>query len=155
MRRKPGVGRLVILLATPGRRLGKTGAGEVHFGGGLDHQGRGLRAEDLEEALARVGNGGGDQQRLSSGVQVKVARRMRERVMSDERGDVLQFGGFGLEELATRRRIEEEVSDGDRSALRQTGLIDAQYLAAGDLDDGARCVFGGAGFGARRGQRSR
>ena len=62
---------------------------------------------------------------------------MGERVVRDERGDVRELGLLGLEELAARRGVEEEVADGDGGAGGQAGLFDAEDVAAGDLDQGA------------------
>ncbi len=46
-----GVGRCVVRVALPGRRLGEAGAGEVEFGGGGEHVAGSVFAEDLEEAV--------------------------------------------------------------------------------------------------------
>ena len=48
-----GVGRGVVLVALPGWGLGQAGAAEVEFGGDREHEGGGVAAEDLEEAVGR------------------------------------------------------------------------------------------------------
>ena len=46
-----GVGGFVVFVALPGWGLGQAGAAEVHLRGEREHEGGGLAAEDLEEAV--------------------------------------------------------------------------------------------------------
>ena len=68
---------------------------------------------------------------------------MRQRVVRDQRSDVRQLGGFGLQEFAARRDVEEQIAHADRSSQRQPGLFDRQDLASGNFDDGSSGVFRG------------
>ena len=137
-----GVWRFVVFFALPRRRLRQAGAGEVHLSGDRQHQRGSLRAEDLKEPFAGVGDGWRDEQCLGGRVQLEVARRVREGIVRHQRSDVLQLGRLRLEELAARRCIEEEVADGNRRSLRQPCLFDTQDIAAGDLDQCAGVILG-------------
>ncbi len=48
----------------------------------------GFAAEDLEDAVCRLRDGGRLQERMSGGVQLEVLVRMGERVMRHQCGDV-------------------------------------------------------------------
>ena len=79
-------------------------------------------------------------------MQLEVLVGMSERVMCDQRGDVREFGRFGLEEFAARGRVEEEIADGDGGAAGQAGVFHAMDFSAGDLEQRAggslrRCGF--------------
>ena len=107
---------------------------------------KGVAAEDLVEALARVGHGGRSDEGLRGGVELKVLAGMRESVVGDERGHVAELGLLRTHELAAGGSVEEEVADSDRGALRQAGVFDAEEIAAGDFKRGADLIFRGAGF---------
>ncbi len=143
---KSGVGRRVILLALPGRRLGQAGAREVHLRRGREHQRCRVAAKDLEQPVAGRGHRRRDQQRLGRRMQFKVPLRMRQRIVRHQRGNVGQLGLLGLEEFAPRRRVVEQVADRDGGARRRAGIFHAQYFAAGDLDLRARVFVRGMGF---------
>ena len=128
-----GRGRGVVGVALPGWGLGDAGVGEVHLGGGGEHEVEGVAAEDLEEAVSCVGNCGGDEQGLRGGVELEVAGGVGESVVGDEGGDVGELGLLGLEEFAAGGGVEEEVADGDGGSGGETGGVDAEDLAAGDF----------------------
>ncbi len=54
------------------------------------------------------------------------------------------LGRFGAQELAPRRRVEEELLDGDRGARRERGRRDRRHRAALDLDAPRMRLAGGA-----------
>ena len=141
-----GFGRSVVGVALPGWWFGEAGAGEVELGGGGEHVVAGVFAEDLEEAVGGVGDGGGDEECLRGGVEFEVFGGVDEGVVGDEGGDVGELGLLGLEEFAAGGGVEEEVADGDGGADGEAGVFDAEDVAAGDLDEGAGGVFGDAGF---------
>ena len=66
---------------------------------------------------------------------------MGERVVRDQRGHVGQLSGFGAEEFAPRRRVEEEIGDGDGRSARQRGVVHVKDLAAGNLEAGSGVVI--------------
>jgi hypothetical protein len=59
---------------------------------------------------------------------------MGQRVMRDQRGNVGQLSGFGAQEFATGRSVEEEIGHGNGGSARQGSVFDAQNPAAGDLN---------------------
>ena len=59
-----------------------------------------------------------------------------------------------LQKFLARRRIEEEIADGDRSSQRQTRLFHTDDFAAVDFDDRPGRFFFGAGFQMQAGNRS-
>ena len=111
-----GVGGFVVFFTAPGRWLGEAGVAEVELGGGGDHEAGGIGAEDLEETLTGVSDGGCDEEGLGARVELKVAGGVGEGVVGDEGGDVLELGGFRLEEFAAGGGVEEEIADGDGGA---------------------------------------
>jgi len=76
---------------------------------------------------------------------------MGECVVSDQSGDVRELGLLGLEEFSPRRSVEEEIADGDGGSGGQTGILDAEDVASGDLDQGSGCFFRRAGFEGKAG----
>jgi hypothetical protein len=70
-------------------------------------------------------------------VQLKVLVRVGERVVRDQRRDMGELGRLGLEKLASRRSIKEEIMDGDRCSCRRSNVFDAENLAAGNFNRGS------------------
>ena len=134
----PGIARRLVRILLPRRRLGQTGALQRRFGGHGKQLGQRLFAKDLVDALggARYGRRGDDGVRGRE--QLEVLLRMGQRVVRDQRRHVGQLSGFGAEEFAPRRSVEEEIGDGDRGSARQGGIVDVQNFAAGDLDARSR-----------------
>jgi len=80
-----------------------------------------------------------------------VSGGVGEGVVGDEGGDVGELGLFGFEEFAAGWGVEEEVADGEGGAGGKAGGVDAENVAAGDLDEGSGVLEGGAVFGAGAG----
>src|ERR1700683_385185 len=53
-----------------------------------------------------------------------------------------KLGGLSLQEFLSRRRIKEQVADGDRSPRRQPSFFHFENLAAIDFDHRARVLVG-------------
>src|ERR1035437_2765042 len=143
---KPWVWRSIRGLALPWRRLRKSCASEVDFGRGGQHQRRRIAPENLEQPVSRRSYRWSDQEGLGRRMQFKVARWMRQRVVGYQRGNVREFGLFRLEELAPRRRVVEEIANGDGCASGHPGVVHAEDIAAGDLDGRACGILVCAGL---------
>jgi hypothetical protein len=75
------VGRRVVLIAAPGRRLGDAGVVEAALGGDGEKLVEGIATEDLVDALRGLADGGRIEQGVGGGVQLEMDFRMGERVM--------------------------------------------------------------------------
>src|SRR5690348_5809415 len=75
-------------------------------------------------------------------MQFEVLVRMRESVMGYERRNLRQLCGFRTQEFFSRRRIKEEIANGNCCARRHSGFFHFEQLATGDLDARARHVVG-------------
>ncbi len=137
--------RLVIGLASPRRRLRQARAREVHLRRAGQHVARHVAAKDLEDALGRIPHGRRHQQRLRGRVQLKMLRRMRQRIVRHQRGDVRQLRRLGLEKFLARGHIEEQVADRDGRAHRRTHVLDFRHLAAMNLNSCANGILFRAG----------
>src|SRR5271165_5749471 len=98
---------IILWLATPRWRLRQSDAIERQQRAEGDELVERLLAEHLIDALRVVGDGRRDEHGVGGGVQFPVHLGMRQRVVRDQRSDVRQLGGFGLQELAARRDVEE------------------------------------------------
>ena len=136
----------VVEVALPWRRLGKTSAGEVYLCCRREHVVGGFLAEDLEEAVGGVGNRWCGEESLCGAVELEVFGGMSERVVGDESGDMGELGLLGLEELAARWSVVEEIADCDGGSRGKTCVFDAEDVSSSDLNYGSGVVFGGAGF---------
>src|ERR1022692_4280839 len=72
--------------------------------------------------------------------------RMRQRVVSDERRDMGEFGRLRPQKFLARGSMEEEVANGDGSPQRQPSLFHADDLATVDFEDRPRRLFFRARF---------
>ena len=129
-----GGGSFVAGFALPRWGFGKAGAGEVHLGGGGEHEGGGVLAEDLEEAFLCVSDCGRNEQGLCCGVEFEVLRWVSQGVVRDQSGDMRELGLFRLEELAAGRGVEEEIADLDGCSGGKAGVFGANDLASGYFD---------------------
>ena len=105
----------------------------------------GALAEELKEPLAQPRRRRTLQQRAPAAGEREAHLRIAERHLGDEPRDLRRFGGVGLEELAPRRQVVEEIFDLDRRALGHARLALRRDGAAVDADLGA----GGAAARAR------
>ena len=87
----------------PRRRLGQADALEGLQGGHGNQLVQRLFAEDLIDALAVSRHRRRDQHGVGGGVQLEMLFRMRQRVVRDQRRDVRQLGGLGLQKFLSRR----------------------------------------------------
>ena len=116
-------------------------------------------AEDLKDTFCRLTDRGCDQQGMGRGVQLEVLVGVSQGVMRNQRGDVCQLGGFGLEKLAPRRGIEEQVAYRERSPRRRARIFARQQLTPGNFHPRAGAFRRRAGHhlhpcdGGDRGQR--
>ena len=102
---------------------------------------KGFLAKDLIDALAVSRHRRSYQHGIGGGMQFEMLFGMGQRIVRDQRCDVRELGGFGLEELLARGSIEEEVAHGDGRSFGQAGFFDAGDFAAIDLDNGSGCSF--------------
>ena len=72
--------------------------------------------------------GGAETMVWRGGEELEVFLGMGQRVVRDQRRHVSQLGGFGAKEFAPRRRVEEEIGDGDGGSAGQGGVVHAQNL---------------------------
>ena len=76
----------------------------------------------------------------------ELLARIGERVVRDQRGDVAELGGFGLQKFAARGNAVEKIGDADRRACGKACGLYADEFAAGEFDAGAFGFFGVARF---------
>ena len=97
----------------------------------------GALAEQLKEPLAQSGRRRALEQAAAAARQREAHFGIAERHLRDEPRNLRRFGGVGLQELASRRQVVEEVRDFDRRALRRAGLALGRDGSAVDPDLGA------------------
>ena len=113
---------------------GRPARSSSNFGGDGEQLAERLLAEDLEDAFGGAGDGRRGEDGMAGGEKIELLLRMGQRVVRDQRGDVGQLSGFGAQKFAPRRRVEEEIGDGDGGAARQSCIFNAMDFAAGDLE---------------------
>ena len=125
------------LIAPPGRRLRQSHVRQRKFGGNGEQLIEYFFSEDLIDAFAVSGDGRGDENGISRGMQLKMFIGMRESVMCDQGGDVRKFGGFRLQEFLACRGIKEEIANRDGCSGGKPNFFHAKNLSAINLDDGS------------------
>jgi hypothetical protein len=143
---RSGIGRGVVFIALPRRRLGQSGAVEGSLGCHGDELVEGVAAEDLVDALGGLRDRRRDEQGVGRGVQLEMLLGMGERVMCNQCCYMRELGGFGLEEFAAGRSVEEEIADRDGGSGGKAGVFDAIDFSADDFDAGPAVFACGAGF---------
>src|SRR5215475_789793 len=93
-------------------------------------------AEDLVGPLAQIGGGCNAQTFAVVVGQYERQLRVGQRVMRDQIGDVITFGGLRLQKFAARRDVEEEVADFKFGASRKGYVAHVEHPPAADLDLG-------------------
>ena len=148
-----GVGRLIVRVPLPRRRLRQARAFKVDLRGEGKQVIQNLFAEDLKDTLRRPFDRGRNQQRMGRGVQLKMLAGVSQRVVGDQSRDMRELGGFRFEKFASRGRVVEEIAHGERGSRGRSRIFIAQDLAAGNLDSRAGGILLGAGRHLQAGDR--
>ena len=114
-----------------------------------------LLAEELVDAIGKPFDRGAIDDLLRRRGEHELFAGIGERVVGDQRGDVAEFGSFGLQEFATRGNAVEKIGDTDGGACRKARGFHADKFAAGEFDARAfgllrRRAFRAAGARQRR-----
>ena len=147
-------GRLVLLHAAPGRRLRQTHALQTLKCRNREKLVKNLFSENLVKALAMPGYGRRHQQCVGCRVQFKMLIGMRECVVRNQGCDVREFCRFCLQKFLTRRGIEEEVTNCDRSAQREPSFLHLENFPAIDFNYRSGRLSRSTGFQAQAGNGS-
>ncbi len=122
------------LLAAPRWGLRQADAFQRLQGGDGNQLVQNLFSENLVHALAVTRYRRRYQHGVGGGVQLEMLVGMGQGVVRDQRRDVREFGGFGLQELLPGRNIKEKIADGDAGSGGQAGFFYCEYLAAVDFN---------------------
>ena len=130
----------------------RSGFGGVHNGElalyhvEIDQLIQSLAAEYLVNALAQGLDRRNIQKVVAAVAQVEGFLRMSQAVMRGERSDVRQLGLIRTQKLLARRNIEEKIANRDGGPGGTGEFIAAQQLSAGEFDCRAGGLIGRAGF---------